>query len=208
MHKFVQIFICSLLIFSCLFGISGCNSKEDSFILVDSEQQNTEPESTESDVVLAEVEEDSTGEAERLEDELIYVFVCGQVQRPGVYALSGDKRVCDAIEMAGGCLDTADICAVNQAERLTDGSQIYIPAIGEASTMETGDISVDDGLIHLNQAGKEELMTLPGIGESKAEAILEYREAHGGFATKEELMNIPGIKEGVFQKIQELITVK
>ena len=82
-----------------------------------------------------------------------------------------------------------------------------IPAIGEEVMSTEGEI-VEDGLVHLNQATKEELMTLPGIGEAKAEAIVEYRGIHGGFSTKEELMNIPGIKEGVFLKIQDYITVE
>ena len=75
------------------------------------------------------------------------------------------------------------------------------------SGTDAGAVDVD-GRVSLNRASKEELMTLPGIGESKADSILEYREAHGGFQTIEELMNIPGIKEGVFQKIQDCVMLE
>lgn len=140
-------------------------------------------------------------------EEECYVFICGQIQNPGVYRMNPGSRICDVIDAAGGCLETADICAVNQAERLTDGCKIYIPALGEIPVV-LEETEASDGLVHLNRATREELMTLPGIGEAKAEQILAYREEHGGFSTIDELMNISGIKEGVFNRIQDYITVE
>lgn len=152
---------------------------------------------------------EETEETEETEASQICVYVCGQVQAPGVYYLDAGSRICDAVSAAGGCLDTADTCAVNQAERLVDGSRIYIPQEGEtAVSISMGDMEQADGLVHLNRADKETLMTLPGIGETKADAILEYRDSHGGFTKKEELMDIPGIKDGVFRKIEDYITVE
>lgn len=172
---------------------------------------------TESDIAAT----DTTGQSE------IYVFICGHVQEPGVYKVPYGGRVCDGIALAGGLTGDADGTAVNQARLLVDGEKVYIPAIGEdyqeeqsrlpygydtasASSGNVGEpgLSGDDGsLVDINHASREELMTLPGIGETKAKAILTYRETHGYFHTKEDIMNIEGIKDGVYQKIESLITV-
>ena len=111
-----------------------------------------------------------------------YVYVCGEVVHPGVYEVAEGARVCDVLELAGGLKDTAAKEALNQAEP-------------------------EDGRINLNTASKEQLMTLSGIGESKAETIISYREKNGAFQTIEDLMNIPGIKNGVFEKIKDNIRV-
>lgn len=197
MHRFDKKIVLYLLSGLLAAGLAGCSDEETVFVLNESES----PVQEEGAVMT----EEPLVSSETAADE-ICVFVCGQVQRPGVYYLPPDSRVVDVIELAGGCLDAADICAVNQAEKLADGSRIYIPAAGEL--IERTSEQASDGLVHLNQADKEELMTLPGIGASKAEAILEYRETQGGFTTIDELMNIPGIKEGVFCKIRDYITVE
>ena len=136
----------------------------------------------------------------------IYVYVCGHVVSPGVYRLEADARICDALKLAGGVSDDGNPEALNQAEQMSDGQTIYVPGIGEeAAQPET---AAKDGLIDINTADRESLMTLPGIGESKAEVIIRYREEHGLFQTIEELMEIPGIKEGVFNKMKEYIKCK
>ncbi len=195
MHKIIQ----KLIIFSLAFGLificlTGCEAKEEEFLLAES----SEIEVTQEDYIQETSKETKD----------CYVFICGQILNPGVYCVSSDSRICDVIDMAGGCLETADICAVNQAALVTDGSQIYIPAVGECEAEGAGSTIWKDSRINLNQATKEELMTLPGIGETKAEQILEYRENHGSFSSIDELMNISGIKEGVFQKIQDYIRVE
>ena len=113
------------------------------------------------------------------------------------------SRIWDAIQAAGGTTPEAREEALNQAEHVVDGQTIYVPAREE----ETTESLTSDGRININAASKEEWMTLPGIGESKAETILEYRKEHGAFQSIEDLMNIPGIKEGVFNKIKEQIKV-
>lgn len=207
MHKLLKKTRCGICISGLLLSLLGCQESGEVYVLSDSnmtekafsEEGTIETEnSLQSEVVSGEISQDA---------EKLYVFICGQVQEPGVYALEPGSRVCDVIELAGGCLEDADICVVNQAELLTDGSKIYIPAMGEVLT-DTMEQAESDGLVHLNRATKEELMTLPGIGEAKADSIIEYRETQGGFSAIEELMNIPGIKEGVFRKIQDYITVE
>lgn len=137
-----------------------------------------------------------------------YVYICGEVVNEGVYQVSATNRICDVIAAAGGLTDEADSTAVNQAAKVEDGMQVYIPSIyDEPKESSAEDASSDDGLVNLNTATAEELMTLTGVGESKALAIISYREEHGGFSTIEELMNIDGIKQGVYNKIKDSIKV-
>lgn len=135
------------------------------------------------------------------------VYVCGEVKSPGVYELPEGSRIVDAVEAAGGMTEAASGTWLNLAEPVSDGQKIEVPSETEASELEKEQQEVQSGLVNLNTASAEELMTLTGIGESKAEAILSYREEHGGFEKPEELMEIPGIKEGVFEKIRDQVTV-
>lgn len=125
----------------------------------------------------------------------IYVDVSGQVMNPGVYCLSQDARVCDAIFAAGGFTEEAAASRVNQARLLTDGEQIIVP-----SKEEEG-----DGLVCINTADIEALTMLPGIGEAKAADIIAYRQEHGFFLKTEDLMNVPGIKEALYRRIKDKI---
>lgn len=141
---------------------------------------------------------------------LIYVYVCGQVADPGVYPLEEDSRVFQAVEMAGGILPEGDPSSVNLAETIHDGQKIYIPSFEEAETWKETEVlqtNVSDERININLASKDMLMTLPGIGESKAEAIIAYRQEMGPFDSTEALMNVPGIKEGVYSKIKDRISI-
>lgn len=135
------------------------------------------------------------------------VYVCGEVRAPGVYELPEGSRIVDAVEAAGGMTEAASGTWLNLAEPVSDGQKIEVPSETEASELEKEQQEAQSGLVNLNTASAEELMTLTGIGESKAEAILSYREEHGGFEKPEELMEIPGIKEGVFEKIRDQVTV-
>ena len=142
---------------------------------------------------------------------LIWVDVCGAVKRPGVYALPEGSRVFAAIDMAGGLTEEADARSLNRATPLRDGEQIYVLTVEERETQGVlpGPVAAaqGSGKVNLNTATREELMTLPGIGEARANAILQYRELHGPFGAIEEIMNIEGIKEKGFEKIKEEIEV-
>lgn len=152
----------------------------------------------------------------------IAVYVCGAVNSPGVYELEASARVFQAVEAAGGFREDADQEWVNQAQFLQDGGKIRIYTRQETEQMrqagmeegsllaedQTGEVGTEgQGLVNLNTATKEELMTLPGIGEAKAEAVIAYRQEQGGFSAIEDIMNISGIKEAVFSKIKDRITV-
>lgn len=137
------------------------------------------------------------------EEGTIFVYVCGAVNQEGVYELPKGSRVYEVIQKAGGFLDTAAVTSVNQAEVLEDEEKVYVPTQEEAAMVQ----SVEDGKVDLNTATKEELMTIPGIGESKALLIIKYREQHGNFKTIEDVMEISGIKEGMFEKMKDYIKV-
>jgi len=147
---------------------------------------------------------------------VILVHVCGAVAFPGVYELEGGSRIYQLIELAGGFAPDAAKGYLNLAGSLYDGQKIVVPTVSEAEddpygekepVAETVGSVADDRLININTADKAQLMTLPGIGEAKASAIIARREEHGAFRTKEEIMQVPGIKEAAYEKIKSLITV-
>ena len=160
------------------------------------------------------------------------VHICGAVSAPGVYELPAGSRIIDAVEAGGGFLPEADEACCNLAEEIVDGCQIYIMTKSESCAdgqtekkagiqtspggdMQTADKNVrsnsapalENGLVNLNTADVVALMTLPGIGESRAKAIISYREQHGAFAKIEDIMKISGIKQAAFSKIKDKITV-
>ena len=134
-----------------------------------------------------------------------FVQVSGAVNSPGVYELSGEPRIFHAILMAGGLREDADVSSLNQAEKISDGQKIVIKTRDEAA-MEAA-TSADDGKVNINTADAKTLMTLPGIGESKANSIIKYRESKGSFNSIEDIKNISGIKDGVYNKIADSIKV-
>lgn len=158
--------------------------------------------------------EDETADPppEKIELSTVYVDVKGAVVRPGVYELKNGSRVKDALELAGGVNPEAEVNYVNLAELLVDEMVIYVPIVGEEFTEQNktlpGSSKKNDDLISINKATIEELQTLPGIGPSKAAAIIEYREQNGGFATIDELLSITGIGPKTLEKFRDKITVK
>ena len=166
----------------------------------------------------------TTPEAESEEREAdvaqtLVVYVCGAVNQPGIYELSTDGRLYEAITLAGGFSADADPAYHNLARTVSDGERIYILSVAETKlltteqkvTGEEGETAVSKNgtvLINLNTATAEQLTSLPGIGEAKAAAILEYRKKVGRFTDTEEIMNVNGIGEAMYEKIKDKITVK
>lgn len=142
----------------------------------------------------------------------VVVDIKGQVVSPGVYTLSNESRVLDAIQLAGGLLPLADSKALNLAAKLSDEMVIYVPEIGEVTpvienVLTSKDLESDGSLVNINTADESLLMTLSGIGPSKAKAILAYREEHGPFQKTEDLKNVTGIGDRTFENLQDFITV-
>ena len=137
----------------------------------------------------------------------IYVHICGEVNNPGVYELAEGSRIFEAVEAAGGFTEEAAQASLNLAQVISDEEQIVILTQEEAEEKARLEREQAAGIVNLNTATKEQLMTLPGIGESRAEDILRYRQESGGFQAIEEIMNVPGIKESAYLKIKDSITV-
>ena len=189
--------------------------------------QNRKAEPSAGSTDRTELSDASSEEAKTL-----VVHICGAVSAPGVYELPAGSRIIDAVEAGGGFLPEAEEACCNLAEEIVDGCQIYIMTKSEScadgqtekkagiqtspdSDMQTTDRNVrsnsapalENGLVNLNTADIAALTTLPGIGESRAKAIISYREQHGAFAQIEDIMKISGIKQAAFSKIKDKITV-
>ncbi|NKQ34574.1 MAG: ComEA family DNA-binding protein [Chloroflexi bacterium] len=152
---------------------------------------------------------------------LIRVFVNGQVAEPAIYELPPGSLVEAAVEAAGGFAAGANTAVVNLAQPLSDGVQVYVPAEDENAPVPLTVVSQPNtsplaasasgntavGLININTATIEELDSLPGVGPSTAQKIIEYRESNGSFAAIENIMDVTGIGEAKFEKIKDQITV-
>lgn len=212
-----------IMIVICLTGCSGIGRQQDA----GNERALEEVELSEdgkSEVAGGKEQAKADDEDEKASSGDICVYVCGQVKHPGVYRLDAESRIYDAIRLAGGLTGKAAEFSVNQAEKMQDGQQIYIPSKKEAAnnngvsgkTKETAeggsssgstDTQGTSGKVNINTAGKEELMTLTGIGEARAQAIIKYRETKGRFASKEQLKKVEGIKDGIYGKLEDQIEI-
>lgn len=169
-------------------------------------------------IVNEEFGDEHSSEKDRLEVG-IYIHICGAIANPGVYNVDREARIIDLIELAGGLLSEAAGDYINQAQSVADGQRIYIPTKEEIIDLNLMEIMQDDNrisekeqektsdLININEADAKELMKLPGIGQVKADSILEYRDTKGEFQTIEEVMNITGIKEGLFNQISSYLVI-
>lgn len=156
-------------------------------------------------------------------EKTIIVHVIGEVQNPGVVELEEGSRIKDAIEKAGGKTEEADLSKINLAYIIEDGVQIYVPRIGDdmekitqiseeaGEGIITQNVKQEDNKnikVNINTASLEKLQTLPGVGQSTAQKILDYKKENGNFKTIEELKNVSGIGESKFNAIKDYIVVK
>lgn len=141
----------------------------------------------------------------------VYVDVKGAVIKPGVYCLSHGARLAEAVNAAGGFRDVADQNQVNLAKQVCDQQMIYIPMKGEQTEQSVGqpgsESSVSDKVVNLNTATKEQLTTITGIGDKKADLILAYRQQHGQFQKVDDLKNITGFGDKTVAKIKDQLAV-
>ena len=181
-----------------LVGLGGLFSKK---------EESVEETKVVETTVLAEKTEVST-----TQETVIFVDIKGAVKNPGVYQMKVGDRVKDALDAAGGLTGEADSQKVNLAKRLEDQMVIVVPKVGEeAEEIPAGVTSKEatkEGKVNINTATVEELKTLKGVGEKKAEAIIEYRKKNGSFKTKEDLMKVRGIGKKLFESFQERIVTQ
>lgn len=171
-----------------------------------------------SDEELTNISEDNSidnkevlvrNEKEKVEVAKIFVEVKGEVLRPDVYELEENSIVKDLIEIAGVLKEEADISNINRAKKLKNNELVIIPNINDkSSTTVINEISIEsDGLININFADISELKKITGIGDVKAQSIIDYREKSGGFKSIDEIKNVDGIGERTFEKIKDEITL-
>lgn len=216
-YKYViTIFLFMLIIFYIVFIKVNLKSKEKN--LVDDQ------------VVINEVEKVEVD----LKDDLVYVDIKGAVKKPGVYKINSDKKIIDVITMAGGLMENANTDNINLSKKVTDEMVIIIYTKEEVKNSNIVDTVIkvidkecvcpniqNDGCINteindsitnvnktinINTATLEELMSINGLGEAKAKAIIKYREENGYFKIIDDLLNVSGIGEALFEKIKEYIT--
>lgn len=210
-----------ILWFFLVFSLCLCSCKKQGteIILDDVGQENQE------NLPKEEVQEKPKEAAEQeilTEPTSIWVDVSGAVAKPGVYELPENARVFEAIEAAGGFLEQADEQWLNQATTLTDGEKIQVYTKEETEAFKAQGMTSEEaparqesaapkeeakGKVNLNTATLEGLQEIPGIGEVRAQAILEYRQQAGGFKSVEEIQEVPGIKGKTYEKIADYICV-
>lgn len=199
-----------------------------SFFLLSNNERKEKPKEKEKNLAVEWKKE----EGKEDEKETVLVDIKGAIVTPGTYEIELGLRVIDVIEKAGGLREDADTSVINLSKKVEDEMVIFIYTQEEvshfvvtkgeeqqklkacltASEVENGACREEGGIVstgkvNLNQASKEELMMLPGIGESKAEEIIRYREEHGDFQTIEEVKNVNGIGDNLFAQIAENLTL-
>lgn len=193
-----QLLICIILTL-VLLSVSACTKK--SYLSVDDSNTESDNDADTSSKGNSNNKNNST----KTSTDKCFVEIRGAVNCPGVYEVESSARVFHVIFMAGGLREDAYEDSLNQAGKITDGQKIVVLTKDEAAmSMMSED---NDGKVNINTADEGLLMTLPGIGESKAKAIIKYRENNGLFASSEDIKNISGIKDGVYSKIEDLIKV-
>lgn len=221
-----KLWLAGALLTACF--LCGCTRREELLILADEAVSGETGEADSADIDTAESalqEEAAASEKTQMSvDEtpagsgLLYVHVCGAVEAPGVYELPAGSRVYEAVQAAGGFTADAEQNYVNQAQVLADGVKLMIPTKEEAA-LQIGIVGGEepsggeaaerkDEKININTASVKELCSIPGVGETRAAAIVSYRESHGRFAKPEDIMKVNGIKEGMYEKIRDSISVE
>lgn len=217
--------IIAVFVFVCLVFLTACSERNSSQVVFNENfSRSLSGTVRDSDETVSELSGEQTDPAEtELEPDVCYVYICGAVYEPGVYMLPAGSRLYEAVEAAGGFLPEACEEYCNLATVVGDGIQYRIPTTEEVlsgnvlteiqtekAAAENGNVSHYDseGRLDINLATADELMTLSGIGQTRADAIITYREEHGHFSNKEEIMQVTGIKEGLYSQIEDYITVR
>lgn len=220
-----------IILLGIIFVISGTTSKknnisdgDESFIIRDESLEdctNTSIKTSAKDISDTQTKVSETEDTKSAD--IIFVYVCGAVKNPGVYKCESGQRLFELIDLAGGTTDDAAIEYLNMAREVFDEEKIYVPSIDEINSDDNSylytsqnesytsipdfSLSNQSTKVNINTADKSELMTLPGIGDAKADAILAYRQSNGRFNDIREIKNVSGIKDSAFEKIKDNICV-
>lgn len=192
----------------CYFISRVHNNEQSSELELQAEKKQMELETVDTELSETSASQAKTDPQSGIDQEepKLYIYVCGEVTEPGVYQCMEGSRIFELIEMAGGFTQAADTTYLNLVDKVTDGQKLLVPQLGEngGSTPNQKD---SNGLVNINTATKDQLMELPGIGESKANDIIQSRTSEGLFQSTEDIMRISGIKESAYSKLKDLICV-
>ena len=217
----------AVAILSIATAFCGCDDKEEEVILTGSSDRMQELERAD----ISDQPDDTLQQPQKVST--VKVYVCGAVRMPAVYEIEPGDRIADAVDMAGGFSEDAATGYLNLAAPVGDGQKIYIPtnaeieeALADGLEIYGSEVNIttnspgiknnnNDGtsetanpdMVNINTADRSVLMTLPGIGEGKADKIIDYREKNGGFKSPQDIMLVAGIKEGLYNKIKDKICV-
>ena len=218
MKHFIRYYLAAGLLGMTILFTAGCAGQNNTTYSLKGELPLAEEDAAAESGTPAGETVNAAAEIRNAGSDTVLVHICGEVRTPGVYELTADSRICDVLLLAGGFTADADTEAVNMAAGIEDGMQIVIPTETDRTQEMTGNSSDRTGetaagktesqLVNINTADKETLMSLPGIGAGKAEAVIAYREAGGVFKDIKDIMLVDGIKEGVYAKIKDKICVK
>jgi len=182
-----------LMIFSSIFLLSACSGESKEGIFVPEEEE----------IIVTETDKP---------EEIMVVEIKGEVKKPGVYAMEPGSRLNDLLNTSGGALPEANLRNVNLAMRIADGDSFYIPSEEESEESAGTSVIVGggeaEGKIDLNNASREELMSVTGIGPSTADNILAYREENGRFSSVDDLINVNRIGEKTLEKLRDFFIVR
>ena len=195
----VYMLVCMLVLCGIL---TGCEAKK-TLSLEEALLQNGQAEAVQVETSMVSGLEETKDSLQKL-----VVYVCGSVNAPGVYELPFGSRIVAAVEAAGGFALEAATEAINLAEPLKDGMQVNVPSVYDVAEANLLQERAELGLVNINKATEEELCTLPGIGQSKAVAIMKYREENGPFQSTEDMKSVPGIGENLFLQIEDKIYIE
>ena len=211
----ISIVIVIIFILFLIYVYKNLYEEDSEMLIINSENISSVEENINEEIV--------GNEQAKIEGEVVVVHIIGEVNNPGVVTLPEGSRIIDAINKAGGKTEEADLSKINLAYIVEDGTQIYIPRINENlnqvnlitdgagigviindSNLEENEVEVK---VNINTANKEKLETLPGIGETTAQKIIDYRESNGKFKTIEDIKNVSGIGDAKFESLKDKITV-
>lgn len=196
-----KILIIVLISFATIFGFLNKNNDNSNDILLETELESKNEENNNIYDTNYETKFENVSE--------IKIHISGCIKNPGVYSLKLGSRIDDAVNIAGGFCEDVDISSINLSKKLSDEMKIHVYRLGEEiinTIEENSSINSKNSLVNINTASVEELMSLSGIGKSKASDIIEYRKK-AKFNSIDELKNISGIGDKLFEKIKEFITI-
>lgn len=209
-HKAILVVLLVAIAVACGMGFSAVSGSSSDGIEIERKDSDGSKEAEDRKADPA-----TSSDSSKHLDEEAYVDIDGAVQTPGVYRLTLSSRISDAIDAAGGLSPDADVSSVNRASKVVDGQKIHIPREGEASVpasdgtpaLESPGSGSTSGLVNINSADLSELETLPGVGPSTAQAIVDERTQNGPFSSPDDLMRVSGIGEKKFEKLKGKICV-